>query len=65
MAPQFKQAAHLLEPRIRLAKANLEAEPRLAAQFGIRSFPTLAMSQGGVRSRARQAPWARKTSCAG
>lgn len=27
MAPQFQQAAHQLEPRIRLAKVNTEAEP--------------------------------------
>ena len=54
MAPQFQQAAHQLEPRIRLAKVNTEAEPHLAAQFGIRSIPTLALFQGG-REIARQA----------
>mgnify|MGYP000494441174 FL=1 len=53
-APQFQQAAHQLEPRIRLAKVNTEAEPHLAAQFGIRSIPTLALFQGG-REIARQA----------
>ena len=42
------------EPRIRLAKVNTEAEPHLAAQFGIRSIPTLALFQGG-REIARQA----------
>ncbi|WP_250997029.1 thioredoxin TrxC [Escherichia coli] len=47
MAPQFQQAAHQLEPRIRLAKVNTEAEPHLATQFGIRSIPTLALFQGG------------------
>ena len=54
MAPQFQQAAHQLEPRIRLAKVNTEAEPHLATQFGIRSIPTLALFQGG-REIARQA----------
>ena len=54
MAPQFQQAAHQLEPRIRLAKVNTEAEPHLAAQFGIRSIPTLTLFQGG-REIARQA----------
>jgi thioredoxin 2 len=53
MAPQFQQAAHQLEPRIRLAKVNTEAGPT-AAQFGIRSIPTLALFQGG-REIARQA----------
>ena len=31
MAPQFEQAASLLEPKVRLAKVNTEAEPHLAA----------------------------------
>ncbi len=31
MAPQFQQAAHQLEPRIRLAKVNTEAEPHRRA----------------------------------
>lgn len=54
MAPQFEQAARLLEPKVRLAKVNTEAEPQLAARFGIRSIPTLALFQGG-REIARQA----------
>jgi thioredoxin 2 len=53
MAPQFQQAARLLEPKVRLAKVNTEAEPHLAAQFGIRSIPTLALFQNG-REIARQ-----------
>ncbi|MEW5892154.1 MAG: thioredoxin TrxC [Pseudomonadota bacterium] len=54
MAPQFEQAARLLEPRLRLAKVDTEAEPMLGAQFGIRSIPTLALFSGG-REVARQA----------
>jgi thioredoxin 2 len=54
MAPQFQQAARLLEPKVRLAKVNTEAEPQLAAQFGIRSIPTLVLFRGG-RDIARQA----------
>ncbi|GAB4360125.1 MAG: thioredoxin TrxC [Immundisolibacter sp.] len=54
MAPQFQQATRLLEPKVRLAKVNTEAEPHLAAQFGIRSIPTLVLFQNG-RERARQA----------
>jgi len=53
MAPQFVQAAAELEPRVRLAKVNTEAEQTLGAQFGIRSIPTLALFQGG-RELARQ-----------
>ena len=54
MAPQFVQAAVQLEPRVRLAKVDTEAEPALGARFGIRSIPTLALFRGG-REVARQA----------
>ena len=53
MAPQFEQATSQLEPRLRLAKVNTEAEQMLGAQFGIRSIPTLALFKGG-REVARQ-----------
>ena len=54
MAPQFVQAAGMLEPRIRLVKVDTEAEQALGAQFNIRSIPTLALFKGG-REVARQA----------
>ncbi|MGQ9687000.1 MAG: thioredoxin TrxC [Thiobacillaceae bacterium] len=54
MAPQFEQAAGMLEPHIRLAKVNTEAEQALAARYGIRSIPTLVLFRGG-REVARQA----------
>ena len=54
MAPQFVQAAGMLEPRVRLAKVDTEAEQGLGAQFNIRSIPTLALFKGG-REVARQA----------
>jgi thioredoxin 2 len=53
MAPQFVQAASQLEPHVRLAKVDTEAEQALGAQFGIRSIPTLALFRGG-REVARQ-----------
>ena len=54
MAPQFAHAATLLEPHVRLAKVDTEAEQMLGAQYGIRSIPTLALFKGG-REIARQA----------
>ncbi len=54
MAPQFKQAAVELEPEVRLAKVDTEAQQALGARFGIRSIPTLALFRGG-REIARQA----------
>jgi thioredoxin 2 len=54
MAPQFAQAARFLEPRVRLAKVNTEAEPALSARFAVRSIPTLILFRKG-RELARQA----------
>jgi len=54
MAPQFAQAAQLLEPKIRLAKVDTQAEQGLGAQYSIRSIPTLALFRGG-HEIARQA----------
>lgn len=53
MAPQFEAATAQLEPRVRLAKVDTEAEPALGARFGIRSIPTLALFVAG-RELARQ-----------
>ena len=54
MAPQFEAAAGQLEPQLRLAKVDTEAEPELGACYGIRSIPTLVLFRGG-RELARQA----------
>lgn len=54
MAPQFEAAAAQLEPQLRLAKVDTEAEPALGQRFGVRSIPTLALFRGG-REIARQA----------
>src|SRR5690554_8142267 len=53
MAPQFEQAAKQLEPRVRLAKLNTEAEQGPAARHGIRSIPTMVLFHG-CREIARQ-----------
>ena len=47
MAPHFEAAAAQLEPRMRLAKVDTEAQPALGARFGIRSIPTLILFKGG------------------
>jgi thioredoxin 2 len=53
MAPAFESAAARVEPRARLAKLDTEAEPGIAARFGIRGIPTLIAFKGG-REVARQ-----------
>lgn len=46
-APAFSQAAAELNTRYRFAKVNTEAEQGLAAQYAIRSIPTLAIFRNG------------------
>ena len=53
MAPAFEQAAASLEPNIRLAKLNTENEQQIAAQYNIRSIPTMILFSGG-KEVARQ-----------
>lgn len=53
MAPQFESAARMLEPQVRLAKVDTEAEPALGSRFGIRSIPTMLLLHQG-REIARQ-----------
>jgi thioredoxin 2 len=54
MAPQYAQAAAELEPAVRLAKLDTDAAQNIAAEFGIRSIPTLIVFKSG-REVARQA----------
>jgi thioredoxin 2 len=53
MAPHFERAAGELEPHVRLAKLNTEAEQGIAARFGIRSIPTTIAFRNG-KEIARQ-----------
>jgi len=53
MAPAFAAVARQLEPQVRLAKLDTEAEPQLASRFGIRSIPTLIAFKDG-KEVARQ-----------
>lgn len=53
MAPIFTQAASQLEPDIRVAKLDTEAEQVIAAEFGIQSIPTIVLFHEG-REVARQ-----------
>lgn len=46
-APVFTRAAAQLEPKARFIKINTETEQQIAAQFGIRSIPTLAIFKNG------------------
>jgi thioredoxin 2 len=54
MAPIFEAAAAELEPQMRLGKLDTEAEPAIAARYGIRSIPSLILFREG-REVARTA----------
>ncbi|QCF27058.1 thioredoxin TrxC [Hydrocarboniclastica marina] len=54
MAPVFAQTAAQMEPGIRFAKLETDAEQSLAGRFNIRSIPTLVVFRQG-RELARQA----------
>jgi len=47
MAPFFEQAAAELEPRVRFAKVDTDANPALAMRYGIGSIPTTAVFRSG------------------
>ncbi|HET6865087.1 MAG TPA: thioredoxin family protein [Solirubrobacteraceae bacterium] len=46
MGPQFERAA-VLRPQYRFAKVDVDAEPGVAAAYGIRSIPTLMVLLDG------------------
>ena len=48
MAPEYAAAAAQLEPDVRLAKLDTEAAQPIAAEFNIRSIPTMILFKGGV-----------------
>jgi thioredoxin 2 len=47
MAPAIERAAGRLEPRVRLVKVNIDREPALAEQFGVRGIPTIVLALRG------------------
>jgi thioredoxin 2 len=47
MAPAYERVAAELEPKVRFLKVDTEAEQQLAAQYNIRSIPTVMMFKGG------------------
>lgn len=47
MAPAFKHAAHAMHQRASFAKLDTEAAQTIAAQYQIRSIPTMVLFQHG------------------
>lgn len=47
IAPALEELAVKFEGKVKVAKLNIDENPELAAQFGVRSIPTLAMFKAG------------------
>lgn len=47
IAPSIEQLATELAGRVRIAKLNIDENPRTTERFGVRSIPTLLVLKGG------------------
>ena len=47
IGPSLEEIAKELGSKVKIAKLNIDENPELAAQFGVRSIPTLMIFKGG------------------
>ena len=52
IAPALEKLAEQYEGKARIAKVNVDENPELAAQFGVRSIPYLVMFKNGEASQS-------------
>ena len=47
IGPSLEEISNELAGKVKVVKLNIDENPELAAKFGVRSIPTLAMFKGG------------------
>ena len=47
IAPALEELSGELDGQVKIAKVNIDENPQIAAQYGIRSIPTLYIFKGG------------------
>jgi thioredoxin 1 len=47
IAPSLEEISVELAGKVKVAKVNIDENPEIAAQYGVRSIPTLAMFKAG------------------
>ena len=47
IAPALEELSAEMDGKVRIAKVNIDENPELAAQYGVRSIPTLLMFKSG------------------
>jgi len=48
IAPSLEEISNEMEGSVKVVKLNIDENPELASQFGVRSIPTLAMFKAGA-----------------
>ena len=47
IVPSLEEISTEMAGKVKVAKVNIDENPELAAKFGVRSIPTMAMFKGG------------------